>query len=74
VPPIGSLNLTVLANGGLIAISGTRLMAAAAKHHSTPVVVCMGLYKLSPLFLYDEDSFNDLESPENVLSFDEGKW
>ncbi|KAG9303727.1 hypothetical protein G9A89_018624 [Geosiphon pyriformis] len=62
----------VLANGGLIAVSGTQMVAAAAKHHSTPVVVCTGLYKLSPLYPYDEDWFNDLVAPDPVLSFDEG--
>jgi translation initiation factor eIF-2B subunit beta len=49
------------------------MVATAAKHHSTPVVVCTGLYKLSPLYPYDEDSFNDLVSPDPVMSFDEGE-
>ncbi|CAB4394285.1 IF-2B-domain-containing protein [Rhizophagus irregularis] len=63
----------VLANGGLISVSGTQMVATAAKHHSTPVVVCTGLYKLSPLYPYDEDSFNDLVAPDPVMSFDEGE-
>ncbi|KAG0367478.1 hypothetical protein BC939DRAFT_454901 [Gamsiella multidivaricata] len=62
----------VLANGGLVAISGTHMMAAAAKHHSIPVVVCTGLYKLSPLYPYDEDSFNVLFNPDSVLGFEDG--
>ncbi|KAF9926459.1 GCD complex subunit gcd7 [Linnemannia zychae] len=62
----------VLANGGLVAISGTHMMAAAAKHHSIPVVVCTGLYKLSPLYPYDEDSFNVMFNPDSVLGFEEG--
>ncbi|KAG9325805.1 hypothetical protein KVV02_005729 [Mortierella alpina] len=62
----------VLANGGLVAISGTHMMAAAAKHHSIPVVVCTGLYKLSPLYPYDEDSFNVTFNPDSVLGFEEG--
>ncbi|KAF8937802.1 eukaryotic translation initiation factor 2B beta subunit [Dissophora ornata] len=62
----------VLANGGLVAISGTHMMAAAAKHHSIPVVVCTGLYKLSPLYPYDEDTFNVLFNPDSVLGFEEG--
>ncbi|RHZ65124.1 hypothetical protein Glove_319g118 [Diversispora epigaea] len=64
----------VLANGGLISVSGTQTVATAAKHHSTPVVVCTGLYKLSPLYPYDEDSFNDLVAPDSVLSFEEGEF
>ncbi|CAG8538277.1 11741_t:CDS:2 [Racocetra fulgida] len=47
------------------------LISTAAKHHSKPVVVCTGLYKLSPLYPYDEDSFNDLVAPDPVLSFNE---
>ncbi|CAG8764273.1 26562_t:CDS:2, partial [Racocetra persica] len=61
----------VLANGGLISVSGAQMVATAAKHHSKPVVVCTGLYKLSPLYPYDEDSFNDLVAPDPVLSFNE---
>lgn len=64
--------MAVLANGGLVAISGTHMMAAAAKHHSIPVVVCTGLYKLSPLYPYDEDSFNVTFNPDSVLGFEEG--
>nr|CAG8571470.1 5862_t:CDS:2 [Entrophospora candida] len=62
----------VLANGGLISVSGSQMVATAAKHHSTPVVVCTGLYKLSPLYPYDEDSFNDLVAPDPILGFEEG--
>ncbi|KAL1920911.1 uncharacterized protein VTP21DRAFT_11546 [Calcarisporiella thermophila] len=63
----------VLANGGLIAVSGSQMLAAAAKHHSTPVVVVTGLYKLSPLYPYNVDSFNLCVAPDRVLSFTEEK-
>jgi len=62
----------VLANGGLIGISGLHALALAAFHHSVPFVVCTGIYKLSPLFSYEQDAFNDLNSPANVLQFEEG--
>ena len=62
----------VTANGGLIAISGSHMMALAAKHHSTPVVVCTGLFKLSPLYPHDRDSFNLYVSPEKCLSYENG--
>lgn len=62
----------VLANGGLLATSGSQVMASAAKHHATPVVVLTGLYKLSPQYPFDEDSLNDFVSPQNYLSFTEG--
>lgn len=62
----------ILANGGLIAGCGTHMMAAAAKYHHIPVVVCSGLYKLSVLQPYDLDMFNLCVSPDSVLKFEEG--
>lgn len=60
-----------MANGGLIAKSGTHMIALAAKHHSVPFVVCTGLYKLCPLYPYDQDTFNDITSPSAILKFEE---
>jgi translation initiation factor eIF-2B subunit beta len=60
---------TVLANGGLIATSGTRQMAEAAKYHHIPVVVFTGLYKLSPIQPYDQDMFSIPFPPGAVLNF-----
>lgn len=62
----------MLANGGLVAVTGSHLIAAAAKHHSTPVLVCTALYKLSPLFAYDVDTFNITVAPNAILDFQEG--
>eukprot|EP00158_Paraphelidium_tribonemae_P003571 Partr_v1_DN26234_c1_g1_i1_m48489 putative translation INITIATION FACTOR len=59
----------VLANGGLIAQSGSHLVAAAARYHHIPVVVCTGLYKLSPLQPFDEDSFKMCVKPDPIMSF-----
>lgn len=56
---------TVMANGGLRAITGSHTVAQAAKHYSVPVMVLLPLYKLSPLYLrsYKQDSFNKYVSP-----------
>ncbi|KAJ1928286.1 GCD complex subunit gcd7 [Tieghemiomyces parasiticus] len=62
----------ILANGGLISLSGSQMIVEAAKHHSIPVIVCGGIFKLSPVFPFDEDSLNTLVSPDSVLSFDNG--
>ncbi|KAI7863404.1 hypothetical protein BDF14DRAFT_1843945 [Spinellus fusiger] len=62
----------VLANGGLVSVTGSHLLAAAAKHHATPVLVCTALYKLSPLFAYDADAFNVTVAPNSVLGFQQG--
>lgn len=56
---------TVMANGGLRAISGTHTVAQAAKHYSVPVMVLLPLYKLSTLYhcSYQKDGFNKHVSP-----------
>jgi translation initiation factor eIF-2B subunit beta len=62
----------VTANGGLIAPSGCQLIATAAKHHSTPVCVVTGLYKLTPIYPENHDTFNILGNPDAVLPFSDG--
>jgi translation initiation factor eIF-2B subunit beta len=62
----------VMANGGLIAHTGAYNIAAAAKAHSVPLVVVAGLYKLCPLFAFDQDSFNEQSNPADVLGASHG--
>lgn len=59
----------VMANGGLISVAGTHMIATAAHHFNVPFVVCTGLYKLSPLYAHDQDSYNELKAPAEVLPF-----
>ena len=61
----------VMANGGLIGLAGTHAVAIAAKHHSVPMVVITGLYKLCPLYPNDIESCMPMNSPAAVLSYDE---
>ncbi|KNE58307.1 hypothetical protein AMAG_05115 [Allomyces macrogynus ATCC 38327] len=56
----------ILANGGLVALSGATTLAVAAKHYAIPVVVTAGLYKLTPLHPFDLDVFNLLGAPATV--------
>lgn len=63
----------VTANGGLVAVGGTYNVAAAAKHHAIPVVVCCGLYKVCPSYPYDTDIYNLCVSPDPVYKFEDGK-
>uniref|UniRef100_A0A8I6GEG4 Translation initiation factor eIF2B subunit beta n=1 Tax=Rattus norvegicus TaxID=10116 RepID=A0A8I6GEG4_RAT len=63
---------TILANGSLRAVAGTHTLALAAKHHSTPLIVCAPMFKLSPQFPSEEDSFHKFVAPEEVLPFTEG--
>uniref|UniRef100_A0AC11BZ15 Eukaryotic translation initiation factor 2B subunit beta n=1 Tax=Ovis aries TaxID=9940 RepID=A0AC11BZ15_SHEEP len=62
---------TILANGALRAVAGTHTLALAAKHHSTPLIVCAPMFKLSPQFPNEEDSFHKFVAPEEVLPFTE---
>lgn len=59
----------VMANGGLVATAGCHLLALAAQNASVPVVVCAGLYKLTPLFPSGPHSFNMLLSPHPMLRY-----
>ncbi|KAI9139994.1 hypothetical protein BKA69DRAFT_1082902 [Paraphysoderma sedebokerense] len=59
----------VLANGGLISLSGTSVIASAAKYYSVPVVCLTGLYKLTPLYPYDLSIFNTLISPDSIFDY-----
>lgn len=63
----------ILANGGMFAITGSLMAATAARAHSTPVVVCAGQFKLTPLWnLFHEYGALDFADPSSVLGFEEG--
>lgn len=63
----------VMANGGMFAIAGSLLAASAARAHSTPVIVCTGQFKLTPLWnLHYQYASVDVGDPERVLSSVEG--
>lgn len=63
----------ILANGGMFAITGSLLAATAARAHSTPLVVCAGQFKLTPLWnLYHDYGALDFADPSSVLGFEEG--
>ncbi|KAF7595789.1 Translation initiation factor eIF-2B subunit beta [Aspergillus hancockii] len=63
---------SVLANGGLVASAGTRVIARAAKVHQTPVVVVSGVYKLSPVYPFDFDSLIEYGDASKVISYEDG--
>ncbi|KAJ3338239.1 GCD complex subunit gcd7 [Gonapodya sp. JEL0774] len=64
----------VTANGGLISPSLSLILAQSAKSHSVPVVVCCGLYKVSPVYPYDLEEWELVQSPERVLGRDAGEF
>jgi translation initiation factor eIF-2B subunit beta len=62
---------SVLANGGLFALSGSLSAALAAKAHSKPVVVTTGQFKFAPAWnLFHEFGAVDFQSPGGVMGFD----
>ncbi|OOG01157.1 hypothetical protein ASPCADRAFT_203020 [Aspergillus carbonarius ITEM 5010] len=63
---------SVLANGGLVAAAGTRVIARAAKVHQTPVVVVSGVYKLSPVYPFDFDSLIEYGDVSKVIGYEDG--
>jgi translation initiation factor eIF-2B subunit beta len=63
----------VLANGGLVASAGVRMIATAASVHKTPVVVLTGVYKLSPIYPFDFDALIEYGDAGEVLPFEDGE-
>ncbi|XP_027203899.2 eukaryotic translation initiation factor 2B subunit beta [Dermatophagoides pteronyssinus] len=63
---------SIMANGGIKAVSGTYTLALAAKQYSVPFIVCTGMFKLTPKHLasYDQLAFNKFESSEKVLNYE----
>eukprot|EP00956_Cyclotella_meneghiniana_P014484 scaffold21659_cov75-Cyclotella_meneghiniana.AAC.1 len=58
------------ANGGLIAPSGSNMVALAAKQNSVPVVTVAGMFKLCPMYPHEgQDTLNDLISPSSVMDY-----
>jgi len=62
----------VIANGGLIAAAGARIIAKAAKVHRTPVIVVSGVYKLSPEYPFEFESLIEYGDPGSIVGYEEG--
>lgn len=63
----------VIANGGLIAAAGARMIAKAAKVHKTPVIVVSGVYKLSPEYPFEFESLIEYGDPGRVIGYEDGE-
>lgn len=62
----------VIANGGLVAAAGARVIAKAAKAHTVPVIVISGVYKLSPEYPFEFESLIEYGDPGPIIGYDEG--
>ncbi|KAL5345927.1 hypothetical protein V496_04742 [Pseudogymnoascus sp. VKM F-4515 (FW-2607)] len=64
----------VIANGGLVAASGARIIAKAAHKHRTPVIVVSGVYKLSPQYPYEFESLIEYGDPSKITTYEDGDF
>jgi translation initiation factor eIF-2B subunit beta len=64
----------VLANGGLVAAAGARMIAGAARAHRTPVVIVSGVYKLSPVYPFDVESLIEHGGAGAVVDWRDGEF
>jgi translation initiation factor eIF-2B subunit beta len=62
----------VIANGGLVAAAGARIIAKAAHKHRTPVIVLSGVYKLSPEYPFEFESLIEYGDSSKVISYEDG--
>ncbi|KAI9883935.1 MAG: monothiol glutaredoxin grx5 [Watsoniomyces obsoletus] len=63
----------VLANGGLVAPAGARMIAKAARTHRTPVVIVSGVYKLSPVYPFDFEALIEYGDAGKVFPYHDGE-
>lgn len=63
----------VLANGGLVAAAGARMIAEAARTHRTPVVIVSGVYKLSPVYPFDFEALIEYGDASKVFAYQDGE-
>ena len=62
----------VLANGGLVAPSGSHMLALAAAHNSVLVVCLTGMFKLCPMYPHEgQDTLQELVSPSSIIDYSE---
>lgn len=62
----------VMANGGIIAPVGLRMVALAARAHAIPFVVVAGMHKLCPLYPHNpEVLLNDMRCPSELIEYGE---
>ena len=59
----------IMADGGVLGASGTDMVTSSAVYFRVPIVCVTGLFKLSPYYPHNQDSFNELESPGTVFPY-----
>jgi len=65
-------SLAKQANGGLIAPSGSHMVALAANQNAVPVVCITGMFKLCPQYPHEgQNTLQDLVSPSSIINYAE---
>ena len=59
---------SVMANGGLISYNGVYNICLAAQTFSIPVIVISGCFKLTPMYPFDHETFNEQLSPDTIYN------
>ena len=49
----------IMANGGLISYNGVYNVCLCAQNYSIPVIVVGGTFKLTPMYPFDHETFNE---------------
>jgi translation initiation factor eIF-2B subunit beta len=62
----------VIANGGLVAAAGARIIAKAAHKHRTPVIVVSGIYKLSPEYPLELGGLIEYGDTGKIITYEDG--
>ena len=63
----------ILSNGALLAASGTKLVAKAAKAHHVPVVVLSGTYQLCAKYPHNPDMYIEYGDVSKVFPYQDGE-
>jgi len=56
----------IMANGGLISYNGIYNVCISAQFYSVPVIVVGGTFKLTPMYPFDHETFNEFLSPNTI--------
>jgi translation initiation factor eIF-2B subunit beta len=60
----------IVANGGLISYNGVYNICLFANMFNIPVIVVGGSFKLTPLYIFGHDTYNDFLSPDVIFGKD----
>ncbi len=56
----------IMANGGLISYNGVYNICLAAQTYYIPIIVVAGQFKLTPMYPFDHETFNEQLSPDKI--------